>query len=118
MTGKPLSEKPYATSHTVGCDLSFELYSTIQILHLEERSSEILAHHSDYVYHVAVDTKNDIISCGEDHTVAFWDGKPFTLRQAEDCSYYISATDSDSTSPAKVDTSLSERVVLCVPGQR
>ncbi|KAJ9117206.1 hypothetical protein QFC20_000350 [Naganishia adeliensis] len=46
---------------------------TIRILNIEEKSTDSLAHHSDYVYHVAVNAANDIISCGEDHTVAYWD---------------------------------------------
>ncbi|KAI5454874.1 WD repeat protein Lub1 [Naganishia albida] len=46
--------------------------STIRILNMEDGSSETLPHHSDYVYHVAVDDANDVISCGEDQIVAYW----------------------------------------------
>lgn len=52
--------------------LTFFGLSTIRILNMEDGSSETLPHHSDYVYHVAVDDANDVISCGEDQIVAYW----------------------------------------------
>lgn len=95
-------------------DLSFPP-STIRTLSIEEESTDSLAHHSDYVYHVAVNAANDIISCGEDHTVAYWDGETLSLLVDRDT--YRLRCHSDSTDPADADTSLSKRMVLRLHGE-
>ncbi|KAJ9106370.1 hypothetical protein QFC21_001516 [Naganishia friedmannii] len=55
---------------------------TIRIINVDDESSKTLENHTDYVYHVAVNQQNgDIISSGEDHTVAVRTNDEQTLQK-------------------------------------
>jgi phospholipase A-2-activating protein len=50
---------------------------TVRILDTDGSTLSVLRGHGDYVYHVAIDdTDGTLLSCGEDHTVRVWRGRP------------------------------------------
>jgi WD40 repeat protein len=98
--------------------LLYELSRTVRIVALSDESTETLSNHSDYVYHVSTSRDSEIISCGEDHTVAYWDGEPGRPR-LQHCDHHADrcVCTRQSPIPAEAYTSLPKRLVLCVPAE-